>query len=143
MKVSQGGINLIKSFEGYRSYAYQDIGGVWTIGYGHTKNVQSNDVITEDEADALLLVDIENFEREVNQVVSVPMTQEMFDALVSFTFNIGGTNFRKSTLVKKLNQYDYLGASQEFQRWIYVRSERSQGLINRREKEKLLFMKIN
>lgn len=143
MRASDNGIALIRSFEGCRLDAYQDSGGVWTIGYGHTLGVQSGDKISHEMAQSLLLKDIQSFEKIVNEKVETALTQEMFDALVSLVFNIGGGNFQRSTLLKKLNQYDYLGASQEFPRWVYVKGKRNNGLIKRREKERQLFIKIN
>ena len=90
MKISKQGLELIKSFEGCRLKAYQDIGGVWTIGYGHTDNVKSGDIITQKKADELLLKDLERFEKHVNTYVPIyDFNQNQYDALVSFAFNIG------------------------------------------------------
>lgn len=140
MKTSEKGINLIKSFEGCRLSAYKDIGGVWTIGFGHTEGVKDGDIITEEIALSYLVKDIVVCEIQIYQLVKVHLSQGMFDALISFIFNVGKGNFQKSTLLRKLNNYDYVGASQEFQRWIYVKGKPSSGLIRRREEERKLFI---
>lgn len=141
MKSGINGFNLIKYYEGLRLQAYQCSAKVWTIGYGHTENVCSGDVITEDEAFFLLHQDIAESEYWVNQYVLVPLTQNQFDALVSFVFNLGVGNFRTSTLLKKLNSSDYNGAAQELLGWNLVGSKVSPGLTRRREAEKTLFLK--
>ena len=87
MKLSEKGANLIKQYEGLRLNAYQDAGGVWTIGYGHTGGVQPGDVITREEADALFWADVEKFVRGVNRLKQgTRLTQNQFDALVSFAY---------------------------------------------------------
>jgi lysozyme len=100
MKTSNKGIELIKRFEGLRLKAYQDSRGTWTIGYGHTGGVKSGDTITEQEAVELLARDLKTAEDAVNEQ-NLSLTQNQFDALVSFVFNVGTGNFRSSTLLKK------------------------------------------
>lgn len=141
MKTAVDGLNLIKHFEGLRLQAYQCPAKVWTIGYGHTAEVNSDDVITEEAADHFLRQDVEDSERAVNLNVHVPLTQNQFDALVSFVFNLGGGNFRASTLLKKLNARDYDGTAKELLRWDNAGGEKSPGLARRREAEKVLFLK--
>jgi lysozyme len=140
MKISMNGLNLIKDFEGLRLQAYQCSANVWTIGYGHTAGVSANNVISEEEALLFLRQDVAESERAVAQHVHVPLTQNQFDALVSFVFNLGIGNFRTSTLRKKLNVGDYEGAAQEFGRWIKAGGKVLSGLVRRREAERSLFL---
>ena len=141
MRTGINGLNLIKEFEGLRLQAYKCPADRWTIGYGHTADVSANDVITEAQAVSLLCQDVAECERAVNQYVHVPLTQNQFDTLVSFVFNLGVGNFRHSTLLKKLNAGDDDGAAQEFGRWIHVGGKALPGLVRRREAERALFLK--
>jgi len=141
MKTGINGINIIKEFEGLRLQAYKCPADRWTIGYGHTAGVSANDVITEAQAISLLCQDVAESERAVNHYVHVPLTQNQFDALVSFVFNLGVGNFRTSTLLKKLNAGDNDGAAQEFGRWIHAGGKALPGLVRRREVERALFLK--
>ena len=140
MKTSIKGINLIKEFEALRTEAYKCPAGVWTIGYGHTSNVRKGQVINELCAETFLTIDLQKCEYAINTSVTVPLNQNQFDALASFIFNVGVGAFQKSTLLKKLNNSDYTGAADEFDKWIYSNKKISQGLINRRKKEKDLFL---
>lgn len=137
---SQVGINLIKSFEACKLTAYQDSAGVWTIGYGHTSGVESGMKITQAQADAYLKADLKTSENAVNNKVTYSIKQNQFDALVSFTFNVGSGNFGSSTLLKKLNQGDITGAANQFDVWIYAGGEVLDGLVRRRAAEKELFL---
>jgi len=140
MKISERGLELIKKFEGLRLEAYQDAGGIWTIGYGHTgPDVKPGMKITKEEAEQLLLKDLDRFEAAVREEVKVPITQEMFDSLVSFCYNIGIYAFRGSTLLRLLNKGQYEEAAREFQRWVYVRKAKLPGLVRRRKAEENLF----
>lgn len=147
MKISENGIELIKEFEGYKSEAYQCTSGIWTIGYGHTKNVQKNDTCSVEEATEFLKQDVEIAERAINQLVKVELNQNQFDALVSFVFNIGVGNkvskkgFAGSTMLAFLNAGHFPLAAGQFDRWVYSKSEISKGLVKRRKKEKELFLK--
>ena len=96
MKTSQYGIDLIKHFEGCVLDAYKCPAGVWTIGYGHTKDVQPGDSWSEDHADHMLLVELEEYENYVNTAVNVPLSQNQFDALVSWVYNLGNGNLTSS-----------------------------------------------
>lgn len=140
MKTSIKGINLIKEFEALRTEAYKCPAGVWTIGYGHTSNVRKGQVINELCAETFLAIDLQKCEYAINTSVTVPLNQNQFDALASFIFNVGVGAFQKSTLLKKLNNSDYTGAADKFDEWIYSNKKISQGLINRRKKEKDLFL---
>lgn len=126
----------IKQWEGLRLKAYRDTAGVLTIGYGHTgPDVQINQIITEEQANTLLARDIERFEQAVEKTVATPLNDNQFGALVSFAFNVGEAAFRKSTLVKKLNNGDYNAVPSELARWVNADGQRLQGLVNRRAAE--------
>jgi lysozyme len=140
MKQSDQGIDLIKRFEGVRLKAYDDGVGVLTIGYGHTSGVHWGDVITEDEAENLLQEDLEDFEECVNDLVDVSLNQAQFDALVSFTFNVGCGAFRRSTLLRKLNKGDYKAAANQLLRWNRGGGRVLKGLVRRRQAERDLFL---
>ncbi len=140
METSENGIELIKKFEGKRQVAYQDEAGVWTIGYGHTKDVYKGQLIIESRADKMLAEDLKVYEGIVNEQVKVPLNQNQFDALVSWTFNLGEKNLKKSTMLKKLNEGDFDSVPTEMKRWNIVAGKVSKGLINRREAEVSLFL---
>lgn len=151
LKVSEKGKTLIKEFEGLRLNSYRDSVGVWTIGYGHTVTARPNQTITEKQADELLDKDIVRFEDSVKRAVKVPLTQNQFDALVSIVFNVGeGASHksgiirlkdgRPSTLLRRLNEGDYLGAAVAFKDWKYAGGRVLRGLERRREAEFKLFM---
>ena len=140
MNTSKKGKALIKKYEGCRLKAYKCPAGVLTIGYGHTNNVRIDDVITQAEADKLLDIDIAIKEKEVNSVLKVPVTQGQYDALVSFAFNLGIGNLKKSTLLRLVNQGKYKNASNEFSRWVYAGGKVLTGLVKRRNEEKELFL---
>ena len=140
MEVSQAGLELIKEFEGFRSNAYRDSVGVATIGYGHTKGVRMGDVITRAQGEAFLLGDTQDAQEAVERLVTVPLTQNQYDALVSFTFNLGSGNLASSTLLKKLNDGDYPGAADEFPRWVHAGGKKLEGLVRRRNAERRLFL---
>jgi lysozyme len=148
MYISKQGLDLIKQFEGLRLKAYLCPAGVWTIGYGHTKGVYPGMVITEELADKFLIDDVWQFEREVESLVQVPVTQGQFDALVSFAFNVGSDidedtiaeGLGDSTLLRKLNRGDYAGAADEFPKWNKSRGRVVRGLTVRRSAERALFL---
>jgi len=143
-QIDKRGLDLVKHFEGLYLKAYQDSVGVWTIGYGHTGlthkdgTVYKGLVITETQADDLLRHDMSYFGLRVNGLITVPITQDQFDALTSFDFNTGG--LAKSTLRKKLNAGDYQGAADEFLRWNKAGGKTLKGLTRRRESERNLFL---
>ena len=137
---SDNGFALSKSFEGLRLTAYQDVGGVWTIGYGHTgPNVRAGLTITQAEADALLRSDVEDAVTFVNRAVNVPITQNQFDALVDFCFNCGRGSLLQSTLLRKVNIGDFAGAAAQFALWDHAGGEVVEGLVKRRTAEAELF----
>jgi lysozyme len=140
VKTSQAGVELIKGFEGVRLNAYDDGIGVATIGVGHINGVHMGDVITEDQADDYLRDDLGSAEAAVNRLVKVPLDQSKFDALVSFTFNLGAGALASSTLLKKLNSGDVDGAADEFLRWTKAGGRIMAGLTKRRISERMLFL---
>ena len=139
MKATNYATLLIKSFEQLRLNSYLCPAGVWTIGYGHTDGVNQGMLITEKTADAFLKQDIRNAEHSINQM-DAELTQEQFDALVSFVFNVGVRAFNVSTLRKKIlkNPNDPCIAD-EFRRWVYAGDKKLPGLIKRREQEIKLY----
>lgn len=141
MKISQKGIDLVKSFEGLELKAYKDSVGVLTVGWGSTgSHVTAGMTITKEQAEQLLKKDLECFEKGVSDLVKVKLTQNQFDALVSFSFNLGLGNLKSSTLLKKLNASDYTGASKEFERWNRAGGKVLAGLTRRRIAERDLFL---
>ena len=139
--ISQKGVELIKQFEGYSSRRYLDSAGKLTIGYGHL--IKTNEKlyqITESGAESILRKDVERAEKAVLQLVKVSLTQNQYDALVSFTFNLGEGSLKQSSLLKKLNYWDYKGAVAEFDRWVYAGGKKTKGLEKRRKKERELFL---
>lgn len=139
MEISKRGLDVIKYFEGLRLEAYQCSADVWTVGYGHTDDVKPGDKISEKQADELLLKDIKWAEDTVNNNIRVPITQGIFDSLVSFTFNVGVTAFANSTLKNLLNKGFYASAGDQILRWDKVRGQAIPGLTARRQVERKLF----
>ena len=139
MKPSAEGIALIKKFEGLELDSYQCSANVWTLGYGHTQGVAEGDSCSEEEAEIILVNDLKEFETYVNALVDVELDQNQFDALVAWTFNLGPTNLRTSTLLKKLNAGEYNDVPSEIKRWNRAGGQVLDGLIRRREAEALLF----
>ena len=132
MKASQKLIDAIKRFEGVRLQAYPDSGGVWTIGYGHTKDVKKGDHITQYQAEQLLKEDLAQFEAMANKVRGLN-TQGKYDAVVDFLYNCGPDNFNSSTLKKYIECNKATWEIQEqFLRWVYAAKQKLGGLVTRR-----------
>lgn len=138
------GLTKLKSWEGLRLKAYKDSVGVWTIGYGHTSSagspvVKEGLVITEEEAEKILLKDLKVFEKAVKESVTVPLNENQYWTLVSFCYNVGETRFKSSTLVKKLNKGEYSEVPKELMKWVYGTENgvkvKIKGLVNRRASE--------
>lgn len=142
MKTSQQGISLIKSFENLELKAYKCPASIWTIGYGHTKGVKAGQVITEQQADKFLAEDLADAEKAVNDQ-GLAFNQNQFDALVSFTFNVGVGAFKRSTLLRKakadVNDATIRG---EFARWDKSNGEVLKGLTRRRASESTLYFSL-
>jgi lysozyme len=139
-QINRDGLELIKSSEGCVLYTYDDGVGISTIGYGHTEGVEWGQTITQTQAEELLKQDLNYFEKEVTRSVTVPLTDNQFSALVSFAFNIGTGALTESTLLRFLNQGDYIGASQQFGRWVNGGGKEMAGLVFRRSLERELFL---
>ena len=139
MKISAEGLALIKKFEGCELEAYQDAVGVWTIGYGHIKGVKEGMTITKQQAEEMLLKELVEYENYVLEAVNHQLDQCMFDALVSWTYNLGPSNLNASTMLKVLNAGDYDGVPEQIKRWNKAGGKVLQGLVRRREAEALLF----
>ena len=142
-KVSVDGLRLVQRFEGLRLSSYLDAVGVWTIGWGHTGQVDGQPLmadmtITREKADALLYLDLKRFEDCVQTSVARNATQDQFDAMVSFAYNVGCGAFKKSTLLKMFNASDDRAASQ-FARWNRGGGRVLKGLTRRRAVEAAMF----
>ena len=152
MQLSENGFTIIKNFEGLRLSAYRDAAGVWTIGYGSTryhdgKQVKPGDTLTgEIQADALLRNTLSQYEDAVSQSVKVPLTQNQFDALVSFVYNEGAGALEGSTLLVKLNEKNYMEAASHFLAWDKITDPATgkkvvyETLVQRRKEESKLFL---
>ena len=136
---SANALNIIKEFEGCKLTSYQDVGGTWTIGYGHTKGVTETDIISSAQAEALLVKELKQYENYVRKLVKVPLFQYQFDALVSWTYNLGPTNLKNSTMLMLLNKGRYDLIPNEMRRWNKVNGKVLEGLVIRRDKEARLF----
>lgn len=147
MNISENGLNLIKQFEGLSLKPYADAVGVPTIGYGNTyyenggKVRLSDPSISEERATELLRHAVSHYEKAVKASVTVPLSQNQFDALVSFTYNLGAGNLQRSTLLRLLNQGNYQAAATQFVRWNRAGGRVLRGLTRRREAERDLFLK--
>ena len=137
---SARGLALTKQFEGLELRSYQDSGGVWTVGYGHTGPHVAGMLIDEAMAEALLESDVAAAVHFVNQVVTAPITQNEFDALVDFAFNLGCAALASSHLLRLLNAGDVAGSAAQFQYWNHVHGKVVDGLTRRREAERALFI---
>ena len=150
--VSQEGIDLVKRFEGLHKlkddgmvHAYRCPAGKWTISWGHCKGVRSGMKVTMAQSEQFLSDDLEEHGKIVKKYVNVPLTQSQYDALTSFVFNLGGGNFRSSTLLKKLNMGDYDAVPEQIMRWNKARVDGKltalRGLTRRRAAEAAIFSK--
>lgn len=148
MKASQNCIDIIKQFEGFRSKPYLCPAGIPTIGYGSTRYANGFAVslkdapITEQVAGDIMRATLTTYENAVSRYVTVPLNQNQFDALVDFAYNAGAQNLRTSTLLKKLNAGDAVGAANEFGKWVNGGGKKLPGLVARREAERQLFLKV-
>src|SRR3712207_1132154 len=149
LDVSDAGLRLIAGYEGWRAQLYEDVAGHATIGYGHLvhaggitaadRNGPYGKGITQAQGMALLRQDAQRVVVAIRDCVTVPLTQNQFDALVSFTFNVGTGALRKSTLLKRLNAGDYAGAADAFGMWTKAGGKVVAGLVRRRSEEAALF----
>lgn len=143
LKISLLAILLLKQLEGFEANVYQNGGGRETIGYGHLVRAGEDwsNGITRDEAERLLNRDLVSAENAVRSLVTVPLSQHQYDALVIWTYNLGSLNLKTSTLLKRLNLGDYNSVPAQMMRWVHVKHkdtgivEKLDGLVNRRAKE--------
>jgi lysozyme len=146
MKASLKGIELIKQFEGFSAKPYLCPANYLTIGYGHviTKKEKlgphHSPLITKIQAEELLRQDLQKFESAVKKLISVPLTQNQFDALVSFTYNLGAGALQRSTLRQKINRKEHQLAATEFLKWVYADGRKLAGLLARRQAESTLYL---
>lgn len=140
-KTSLRGVILIKTFEGFSALAYICPAGYKTIGYGHV--VRSDETFTQaiskPQALELLQRDLKNTECSVLRLICVPLQQNQFDALVSFTYNLGAGALQRSTLRRKINRLEHQAAVREFSRWVWAGGRKLKGLVLRRQAEALLY----
>lgn len=141
MRTSQKGIDLIKEFEGYSERVYMCAGGKYTIGYGHTRGVEVGDTCTREQAEKYLREDLRDAEETIEVLITVPLAQNQFDALVSLVYNIGSGNFYDSTIRRLINANG--GDMEEYRKawmmWVKSRNKVLKGLVRRREAEFKLF----
>ena len=145
-RMTEEGLDLIKFYEGYSSSPYLCPAQHWTIGYGaiwgmdDTRVKEDHPDINEDQADYLLRRDVKKSEMAVLRHIRVPLEDGQFNALCSFVFNLGSGALQSSTLRRKINRGDYIGAANEFPRWVFAGGRKLKGLIRRREHERLMFI---
>lgn len=147
MRTSPTGIELIKRFEGFSAKPYLCPAGLLTIGYGHVvdedirvklSSIPDNS-ITRQQAEYILRNDLYKFERAIHNLIKVPLTQNQFDALISFTFNLGAGALQRSTLRQKVNRGEHNQVTAEFLKWVYSGRNKLKGLILRRKAESELY----
>jgi len=138
------GVKFIQSFEALKLKAYKDSVGVWTIGWGHTRDVEKGDRITEEEAEKFIVEDIKVAEADINRFVEVELSENEFSALTSWVFNLGGGNLKTSTMLRRLNEGKKKEAANEMLRWdkakVDGRMITLRGLTRRREAERIMFL---
>ncbi len=144
--INEDSKNLIKFFESCALTAYQCPAKVWTIGWGATKykdgtKVKPGDKITQKQADELFEALLTEFEAGVKKLIKVPLSENQLGAVVSFAYNCGLGNFKTSTLLKKINASDFVGADKEFAKWTKAGGKELSGLVKRRLQESVLFKK--
>ncbi len=139
MQLSSNALHLLKQWETCKLEAYQDVGGVWTIGWGSIQGVFPGTTISQQQADQRLAKDVQEKCAAVSTLVKVPLTQNQFDALLIFTYNLGEGTLSRSTLLKLVNKKDFSGAAAEFLKWNHVDGKEVAGLTRRRQAEKELF----
>ncbi len=144
MKINQAGLRLIKKYEGFRSIAYRDAVGVWTIGYGHTSMAGSPHVskglkITRQQGEQMLATDIEKFSHQIRPLIKVKLTDNQFSALVSFAYNVGVGNFKRSSVLRAVNARRFDRVPSRLSLWVKAGGKTLKGLVRRRASEGNLF----
>ena len=143
MKISEDGLELIKKFEGCETSAYQDSVGVWTIGFGHTKDVEEGQTCSIEDAESMLTDEMDEYEGYINNMVKVDLQQHEFDSLVAWVYNLGPTNLGESTMLKVLNGGQFDRVPNEMNRWTRAGGEILEGLVRRRQAESLMFQNLD
>ena len=140
--ITQNGLDLIKRFEGFSRTVYFCPAGYPTIGYGHVvkDDEDFSAGIDETKGEELLRQDAQIAERAVLRLINVPLTDGQFDALVSFTYNLGGGALQRSTLRRKINREEHAEVPEQFMRWVWAGGRKLKGLIRRREAEVKLYI---
>tara|TARA_R110000782_G_scaffold60536_1_gene125069 strand:- start:738 stop:1181 length:444 start_codon:yes stop_codon:yes gene_type:complete len=139
LNISQEGLALIKKFEGCELKSYRCSAEVLTIGYGHTKGVEEGQEITQEEAEEMLSSELDEYEGYINDMVECELEQHQFDALVAWVYNLGPSNLKSSTLLKRLNSNELKDVPNQLKRWNKAGGKILQGLVRRRKSESLLF----
>ena len=140
---SGSGLALTENFEGCKLTSYQDSRGIWTLGWGHTKDIGPDMNCTQEQADEWLKEDTQSSVDAINRLVNIQLTQNEFDALVDFVYNLGAGSFASSTMLKLLNQGELGLAANEFSKWDHCGGQVVQGLLNRRIAEQQEFSNGN
>lgn len=141
--IGAGGLSIVKASEGLRTSTYLDPVGIPTVCYGHTgPDVRMGQTYTRAECEAIVVEDIAKHRAGIERCITAPLTSNQRDAAVSLAFNIGVSRFCGSTLARKLNREDYIGAADEFPKWKYAGGRVLRGLVTRRAKERALFLTI-
>lgn len=143
MKISEDGLELIRNFEGCETSAYQDSVGVWTIGFGHTKDVEEGQTCSMEDAETMLADEMDEYEGYINDMVRVDLQQHEFDSLVAWVYNLGPTNLGESTMLKVLNGGQFDRVPDEMNRWNRAGGEVLEGLVRRRQAESLMFKNLD
>ncbi|UIE38139.1 glycoside hydrolase family protein [Leptodesmis sichuanensis] len=142
--INQAGLDIVKQSEGFRSQAYRDAGGKWTIGYGHTATADPGETVTRAQAESLLKTDLRSAENAVRRQIQVPLNSNQFSALTSLAYNIGEGGLKKSDVAKHLNAGNYQAAADSFNKIVHVGGPNGTvlpGLVTRRANERALFLK--
>lgn len=140
-RMSEKGLKLLEGYEGIKLEAYLDTAGIWTIGVGHTgPEVKKGMIATLAQVRKWLDEDVREAEDAVNRLVKVSLTQDQFDSLASFAFNLGAGNLASSTMLKVLNAGNYEEAGKQFKRWVYSGGKVTPGLVKRRHSEAQAFL---
>jgi len=145
MNVTEQGHALIRRFEGFRALAYRDAAGIWTIGFGHTSNAGAPHVrpgmkISRKEGLQILGRDVASFARGIEHLLEVELSPSQFSALVSFAYNVGLENFRKSSVLRAVNAEDFAAVPRRLALWVKCKGAVLPGLVNRRAAEAALFL---
>lgn len=140
MRISRDGLSLIREFEGFYPVPYRCPAGLWTVGYGHVLAVhEPKETISKVQAETLLSMDVRRSEWSVAALIKVSLSQAQFDALVSFTFNVGSGALERSTLRRMVNQHAHDEVPEQLMRWVYAKGRKMPGLVRRRLAESMLY----